>query len=113
MDKNISLALGIVAAAMGSLPASAQSPEGARSTGKGALEEITVTARRIEESLQKTPISVSAFQGEDFEKLHLENVGDTAAYTPNFATIAGPTGQKDAFFFIRGIGIISFIYPSG
>lgn len=68
------------------------------------LEEIVVTSRRIEESLQTTPISVSAFQASDLEELHIERIGDVAAYTPNFSTIAGPTGHNDAFFFIRGIG---------
>ncbi len=69
-----------------------------------ALEEVIVTARRVEESLQDTPISVSAFQEGDFDALHIEDIGDTARYTPNFSTITGPTGGKDAFFFIRGIG---------
>ncbi len=68
------------------------------------LDEITVTARRVEESLQKIPISVSAFQGDQLEALNITTVGDTAWYTPNFTTITGPTGQNDAFFFIRGIG---------
>lgn len=68
------------------------------------LEEIVVTSRRISENMQSTPISVSAFRTEDLEKLHVERIGEIAAYTPNFSTIAGPTGHNDAFFFIRGIG---------
>ncbi len=68
------------------------------------LEEIVVTSRRIEESLQSTPISVSAFRAQDLDKLNIERIGDVSAYTPNFATIGGPTGHNDAFFFIRGIG---------
>jgi iron complex outermembrane receptor protein len=69
-----------------------------------ALEEIVVTSRRIEERLQDTPIAVSAFQTADIEKLSIRNVGDAAAFTPNFVSNPGPTGGNDGFFFIRGVG---------
>lgn len=70
----------------------------------GGLDEVLVTARRVEERLQDTPISVSAFQARDIEKLSIRNVGDTAAFTPNFISNPGPTGGNDGYFFIRGVG---------
>ena len=69
-----------------------------------ALEEIVVTSRRVAERLQDTPIAVSAFKSEDIEKLTLRNIGDAAAFTPNFISNPGPTGGNDGFFFIRGVG---------
>ena len=69
-----------------------------------ALEEIVVTSRRVAERLQDTPISVSAFKPEDIEKLNIRNVGDAAAFTPNFISNPGPTGGNDGYFFIRGVG---------
>jgi iron complex outermembrane receptor protein len=68
------------------------------------LEEVIVTSRRFEESLQETPIAVSAFQSDDIQALSIVNVGDLAAFTPNFVSNPGPTGGNDAFYFIRGVG---------
>ena len=75
----------------------------ATSTG-GGLAEIVVSARRIEESLQRTPVAVSAFRAEDIEARSIEQIGDVSAYTPNFITTSGPTGQNDGFYFVRGVG---------
>jgi iron complex outermembrane receptor protein len=72
--------------------------------GSVALEEVVVTARRVEERLQDTPISVTAFTAADLGAKEVRNVGDTAAFTPNFLANAGPTGGNDAFYFIRGVG---------
>lgn len=69
-----------------------------------ALEEVVVTSRRVQESLQETPISVSAFRAEDIEQMGMTNIGDAAKFAPGFTTTAGPTGGNDAFFFIRGVG---------
>lgn len=76
----------------------------AQEPASGGLEEIVVTARRVDESLQRTPVAVSAFLAEDLEQRSIARVGETAAFTPNFVTSAGPTGQDDGFFFVRGVG---------
>ena len=39
----------------------------AQGTSAGALEEITVTARRREESLIDTPVSITAFSAQDIQ----------------------------------------------
>ncbi|MFK7957638.1 MAG: TonB-dependent receptor [Lysobacterales bacterium] len=49
------------------------------------LEEITVTARRVEENLQDIPISVSAFSAADLERRGIQSLEDVAAYTPGLA----------------------------
>ncbi len=71
---------------------------------QAALDEVVVTSRRVEERLQDTPIAVSAFRADDIERLNVRQVGDVAAFTPNFVSNPGPTGGNDAFFFIRGVG---------
>lgn len=71
---------------------------------QGALDEITVSARRVDESLQVAPVAISAFEAADIEARSIERIGETAAFTPNFVTSAGPTGQSDGFYFIRGVG---------
>lgn len=69
-----------------------------------ALEEVVVTARRVEERLQDTPVAVSAFSAELLEQMSVTNVGDVTGFTPNMYKTSGPTGGSDGFFYIRGIG---------
>jgi iron complex outermembrane receptor protein len=85
-------------------PAAAQ--EGAEGRG-GNLDEITVTARRVEENLQDTPVSISAFSAEALERQQIEGTEDLDMITPNLQfTSYGPlTGNNSAAqVFIRGIG---------
>jgi len=46
------------------------------------IEEIVVTARKKEESLQDVPISIAAFTGEQMRQLGIRNNYDVAAFTP-------------------------------
>ncbi len=56
-----------------SLPALAQDP--------GALEEITVTARKKEESIQEVPVAVTAISASMIESMNLQNLDDIAKFT--------------------------------
>ena len=56
---------------------------------EGALEEIIVTARKREESVQDIPIAVSAFTADDIRELGLRSVDDIALYTPGFSFQSG------------------------
>ena len=49
-----------------------------------ALEEVVVTAQKVEQSAQQTPISLVAFQADELETLGITNVGDIRAQVPNF-----------------------------
>ena len=55
----------------------------------GMLEEIIVTARKREESVQDIPIAVSAFTADDIRELGLLSVDDIALYTPGFSFQSG------------------------
>jgi iron complex outermembrane receptor protein len=75
------------------------------------LEEVVVTARRREESLQDTPISITAFSGEALERQHIDQLSGVAAFTPNLTFDAGATfsgTSSSASVFIRGIGQVDF-----
>lgn len=80
----------------------------AQSQGSEAgLEEITVTARRREESLQETPISVSAFSAQQIETRGILRTTDVGKYTPNvqFDSVATESGGgASTQVYIRGIG---------
>jgi len=49
-----------------------------------ALEEIVVTARKTEETLQDAPVAVSAFGEEDILDRQIQSVDDVARFTPGF-----------------------------
>ncbi len=66
---------------------------------------IIVTAQRREQSLQKVPVTVSAFTEEDLSRLVTSDIGDVVEFVPNLNTFnnANVLGTANAYF-IRGIG---------
>lgn len=66
------------------------------------IEEITVTARKREESLQDVPISVQAISGKEIQQQGLYDLSAMAPYTPNFSMVQA-AGASDLFF-MRGLG---------
>lgn len=76
----------------------AQEDEG----NSGALEEIVVTATKTgAQSLQRTPMAVSAFSSTQIQDAQIANVKDLVQYTPNLQ-VAQSTASAEVF--IRGIG---------
>jgi len=74
----------------------------ARIAGAQAIEEIIVTARKREESLQDVPISVQAFSGEEIAEQGIVDLQMLAPYTPSFSYSPSP-GASDLYF-MRGLG---------
>jgi iron complex outermembrane receptor protein len=96
-------ALAMSLAAIPSLPVAAQ--EGSSDgSGKSSfrIEEVRVTARKIEESLQDTPVAVSAFGEQDIERLNPQDLRDIGAYAPNVSVGSIP-GFNAAAIAIRGV----------
>ena len=60
------------------------------------LEEIVVTARKREESIQDIPISVSAFTANEIETLGSRNLSDLSDFAPGFTfeTFGGRRGAE-------------------
>jgi outer membrane receptor protein involved in Fe transport len=50
----------------------------------GGLEEVVVTARKVEESLQDVPISVTAFTSAELEERGLNDIFKLSQFTPGF-----------------------------
>lgn len=85
--------------------------QGQQSDSRYALEEVTVTARKVEESLQDAPLAVSAFTAQELENRGAIDVTDVAAAAPNvhFQTGGATSGMTAApTVFIRGIGQSDF-----
>ena len=79
--------------------------------GAVAIEEVVVTARRREESLQTVPLAVTAFQGERLERMDINDISAFSDLAPNVtlkptASLSGASNA--AAFFIRGIGQTDF-----
>jgi iron complex outermembrane recepter protein len=69
-------------------------------SGSG-LEEIVVTARRVEERLQDVPISISVFNQQQLNNANIVNPGDLATYTPSLQSNSR-FRPENASFAIRG-----------
>ncbi|MEO1203943.1 MAG: TonB-dependent receptor plug domain-containing protein, partial [Pseudomonadota bacterium] len=89
--------LALAGAAMAMPPAQAQSGDGL------VIEEITVTARKREQSLQDVPISITAFTGEDIQENGWTAPVDIIAKVPNVNAYS-IFGNAFPIFWIRGIG---------
>jgi len=74
----------------------------AQIAGAQVIEEILVTARKREESLQDVPISVQTFAGEEIAEQGIVDLQMLAPYTPSFAYTPSP-GASDLYF-MRGLG---------
>ncbi len=91
--------------AMALLPVIALAAEGALQ-----LEEITVTARKIEESLQRTPVSVTALTSAVLDNMSVNNLSQIDHIVPNLQYSPGFSGSSSgANFYIRGIGQSDFV----
>jgi iron complex outermembrane receptor protein len=87
-------------------PAAPVSGEVASSEPTGAVEEITVTARKRKEAVADVPASITVFTAQTLEDYNIQSFNDYATKTPNisFSYGSGPTGIADArAVAIRGI----------
>jgi len=84
-----------------------QSSTPGQAQGGFQVEEVVVTARRVAENLQDTPVSVAAFTGESLERRQIDSTADLDDATPSlqFAPVSPLTGNSAAAqIFIRGVG---------
>jgi iron complex outermembrane recepter protein len=76
------------------------------------LEEIVVTARKQNESLQEAPVAVTAFTAETIESLGLANINDIARFSPG-VTFQAAFGRGTERPVIRGASsIIASVNPT-
>jgi len=93
--KRTALSAAISAALIG-MPAYAQ-----EARPKRVLEEITVTATKVEESLQDVPVAVTALAADAIEELGISNFADYVIQLPSVT--AGGSGPGQNTIYIRGI----------
>ncbi len=70
----------------------------ADSVATGGLEEIVVTARKREENVMKTPVSVAALSSEDIAVRGITSFNDLANATPGLNINNANSGRNDRSF---------------
>ncbi len=74
------------------------------------LEEVLVSARKREESLQQTPVAVTALTAETIDDAKLFNIRDIEQLTPNLNFVVGADGSGSSLqAYIRGVGQFDFV----
>src|SRR3546814_7825395 len=68
------------------------------------VSEITVTARRVSEGLQSTPIAITALGGAMLDQISAADTIDLSGRAPNVQIVQTGAGAGAASIFIRGIG---------
>lgn len=76
--------------------------DAAEEASQGGFEQIIITAQKRSESLQETPLAVSAFTGEELREDGVSSVEDIGSRTPGLVFAAFSVGQPEIA--IRGIG---------
>lgn len=71
---------------------------------KGQLEEIIVTARKMEESMQDVSVAVSAFTGDQIDRLVMRDIRELEGLVPNFVIDTVAVSPAGAAMYIRGVG---------
>ncbi len=67
------------------------------------IEEIIVTSRKREESLQSVPISVTAFTAADLEEMNTNSVAGISEFTPNLMINKTASGSNAMVACMRGL----------
>jgi len=112
-------ALSVAIAVASALSSQAAAQQGANAADDLALEEIVVTARKREESLQDVPLTVTAVTATQIAELGIKDSRDLALFTPGFSNVASfgrsplerPTirgqsnilGAANASYFVDGV----------
>jgi outer membrane receptor protein involved in Fe transport len=91
------LAVAVSTALTGYAPDATAQEQGASS----ALEEIVVTSRKREESLQDISGSIQALTGDELKRKGLQNLEDLVRFLPNVAHIGASAGENKIIF--RGV----------
>lgn len=105
MNRLVKTAL-LAGAAMGAITSAAYAQDAQAQDAEpiSSVEDIIVTARRTEESAQKTPLSLTAFSGATLERAGAQQVTDLQGAVPNLNLVQGRGSSNSTNIYIRGVG---------
>jgi Outer membrane receptor proteins, mostly Fe transport len=90
--------------ASGEANANAAKPGDAKPVNAKQLGQVTVTARKREETLQDVPIAVSAFTAASLFKQNVQNLADLQGKVPSLQIYAARGSNTTLTAYIRGVG---------
>ena len=96
---SLAIALGLLAPTV-----HAQDTAAGEGRDQTALDEIVVTARKREETLQEVPVAVTAFTAQTLDRLNVEDLADLDAQVPNLTIYAARGSNSTITAYIRGVG---------
>lgn len=94
----------LAGAAWGALSTVAVAQDGSARPEATGLDDVIVTARRTEESSQRTPLALTAFSGESLERRGAQQVTDLQGSVPNLNIVQGRGSSNATNIYIRGVG---------
>ena len=98
-------AVGLLIAGGLALGAQSTLAQQSASSASGVLEEVTVTAQFRSESVQETPLAITAISAETLNQRSATDLGAAAGWSPNVNLARGTEGfGQVAGVFIRGVG---------
>jgi iron complex outermembrane recepter protein len=71
---------------------------------QGMLEQVTVTAQKVSEDLQRIPISMSALTAESIEKKNITDMVGVAQNSPSISFAPNPGSSNTLILYMRGQG---------
>ncbi len=89
------------AAAPAAVPAAAPAPDSG--SQRSGVEVINITARKVSENLQQSPLSVSAFSADSIESLGIGDTQDISSMAPNLYMTQTPGSSANMALAIRGV----------
>lgn len=107
LNGRIGVALWALAATLAASPLRAQDVSAAADSAPDKtnipdqMGDIVVTARRVEESLQKVPVAITAFSGEQLERARITDISSLSVGVPGF-TAQTAIQQGAPIYSIRG-----------
>ena len=69
----------------------------AQETENSGIEEIIVTARQQNESLQDVPVTIAVMSEQDLERYNITTLVDAAKMVPNMAISQGGSGNGSTY----------------
>src|ERR1700757_4936970 len=97
----LAVAAALAGAAAPRMPAFADTAAAAAAAAGGSLQEVVVTARKVQENLQDVPISINVLTQQDLQNLGIVRFDDFAYKVPSMTfNSIGPGTQV---FFCRGV----------
>ncbi|WP_460833317.1 TonB-dependent receptor [Lysobacter humi (ex Lee et al. 2017)] len=100
----LAIACALMSPAAWSQEAGDAAATGETADGERALDRVTVTARKREETLQEVPVAVTAFTAEALDRLAIDDLGDLDTQVPNLTVYAARGSSSTITAYIRGVG---------